>query len=50
MMDNDYWASAVEVWLDTGIKGIPYSKPVIPLRQSEAKDTDYQHFGKKKRK
>ncbi len=46
MMDNKYWASAVEVWQDN--TNMPYSKPVIPLRQSEAKECDYEYFGKRR--
>ncbi len=42
-MDDQYWASAVEVW--KGKTLLPYSKPVIPLHQSIAK-TDYKYFGK----
>ena len=43
MMDNLYWASAVEVW--KGKTLLPYSKPVIPLRQNIL-DSDYEYFGK----
>ncbi len=43
MMDDNYWASAVEMWQGNTI--MPYSKPVIPLRQSAATSSDYQLFG-----
>ena len=44
-MDNLYWASAVEVWELEGETLLPYSKPVIPLRQNIL-DSDYEYFGK----
>ncbi len=43
MMDDTYWASAVEVW--KGETFLPYSKHVIPLRQ-DIKNSDYEYFGK----
>ena len=36
-MDDQYWASAVEVW--KGETFLPYSKHVIPLRQ-DIKNSD----------
>ena len=43
MMDDMYWASAVEMW--KGDENLSYSKPVIPLHQSITQ-TDYEYFGK----
>lgn len=43
MMDDKYWASAVDMWQE---KQMFYSKPVIPLH-TDIKASDYQHFGKK---
>ncbi len=43
IMDDLYWASAVEVW--KGNTPLSYSKPVIPLHQ-RITQTDYEYFGK----